>query len=296
MIFLAILSSSCRNYLGHADNYFPPIRSRRRRTSSPIGISGHLTRFRRAVHGRFHPRAKLWAFWRCSARSCCFSSALGSTSRRSARELPADLPDLFLGPYGDIAVLASAAAAGGRALRVISQIATMYYFAHFLIILPLLSMVEKRGPCAPIPLPRACCMARRPNRPDRRRCRPRRGPRPHKGRDAHGPHPRFPRRSRFRRRRPPGRCSGRGRAFERRPPHSVRISSTSSRATFRSASPGRSVGSIGSSCSAASRSTATSARAAMASTWSRSATCTISAIPRRRCARSPTSGRSRSPR
>jgi ubiquinol-cytochrome c reductase cytochrome b subunit len=28
----------------------------------------------------------------------------------------------------------------------ISQVATMYYFAHFLIILPLLSMVEKTRP------------------------------------------------------------------------------------------------------------------------------------------------------
>ena len=75
--------------------------------------------------------------------------------------------------------------------------------------------------------------------------------------------------------------------------HGGASSSTRSRATSHSASTGRSAASTASSCSAASRSIARSAPAATASAWSRSATCTTSAIPRPRSARSPTSGRSR---
>jgi hypothetical protein len=45
----------------------------------------------------------------------------------------------------------------------IAQVATIYYFAHFLIILPLVSKFEKPCRC-PIPSRKACSMASRRNR------------------------------------------------------------------------------------------------------------------------------------
>ena len=78
-LFRAQLSGTCRTITSRRTRW------RRRRRSSPNGISGRSTRsFDLSPSTSFCPPS-CGACWRCSARSCCSSSCRGSTSRRCAR-------------------------------------------------------------------------------------------------------------------------------------------------------------------------------------------------------------------
>ena len=104
-------------------------------------------------------RPSCGACWRCSARSCCCSSCRGSTASpvRSGNYRPM-YADRRSGCWSPTCwCWAIAAARRPNALYVIlSQICAAYYFAHFLIILPIdLARSSGRGRC-PIRSPRRC--------------------------------------------------------------------------------------------------------------------------------------------
>ena len=130
------------NYLGHADNYIP---------ANPAVTPTHIVpewyylpfyAILRAIPN------KLMGVWRCSPRSSilAFLPWLDTSQVRSA-QLPAALSAVLLdvraGGVG-LGWLGSKPAEGGYVIA--ARILTFYYFAHFLVILPLLGMVEKTKP------------------------------------------------------------------------------------------------------------------------------------------------------
>ena len=131
-----------------------PTRSRRRRTSCPNGISGPSTRSCAPSPSTSSCRPSCGACWRCSPRSCCSSSCPGSTSRRCARAATGRPSASSSGSWSlDILVLGWCGGLPAEEPYVmISQVATIYYFAHFLIILPILSMVERTDAAAQLDL------------------------------------------------------------------------------------------------------------------------------------------------
>jgi len=145
MILLAILVFFMPNYLGHADNYIP---------ANPLSTPAHIVpdwyfwpfyAILRAFTVDFILEAKLWGVLAMfsSILLLFFLPWLDKSPVRSGSYRPT-FRIFFWVLMADIAVLGFC---GGRPAEepyvMISQIGTMYYFAHFLIILPLLSMVEK---------------------------------------------------------------------------------------------------------------------------------------------------------
>ena len=149
MILLAILVFFLPNYLGHADNYIP---------ANPLSTPAHIVpewyfwpfyAILRAFTVDFILPAKLWGVLAMFALDpAALLPALARQVAGPLGQLPADLPDLLLDPGRRRAGarLSAAALPAEEPYVMISQVATMYYFAHFLIILPLLSMVEKTRP------------------------------------------------------------------------------------------------------------------------------------------------------
>ena len=111
-----------------------------------------LLRDPQIVHRQFpvDPRQAVGRAWRCSGRSCCTSSCRGSTARRCARRTIARLYKKFFWLLVvDVIILGYCGGAHpSNTIVIVSQLCTMYYFAHFLLILPLVSMIER-----PLPLP-----------------------------------------------------------------------------------------------------------------------------------------------
>ena len=95
-------------------------------------------------------RRSCGACWRCSPRSCCCSSCRGSTVRRSARAITGRCSSASSGSWWSTCWSSAGPAARPPtpAVVAISQIATAYYFAHFLIILPLISQVRAAAAAA----------------------------------------------------------------------------------------------------------------------------------------------------
>ena len=83
-----------------------PTRWRRRRISSPNGISGRSTRSCARSPSTSSCRPSCGACWRCSPRSCCCSSCRGSTARRSARAITARCSSASSGSWSlDVLIL-----------------------------------------------------------------------------------------------------------------------------------------------------------------------------------------------
>jgi ubiquinol-cytochrome c reductase cytochrome b subunit len=137
------------NMLGHPDNYIPANPMRRRRTSFPNGTSGRSTRScapsrrlllhpgqadGRARHVRLDPGVVL--------------PALAGYLAGPFGPLPPAVPQVLLvrpDPDDGGAVLLRRRPAE-EPYVMLSQIASLYYFAHFLIILPIVSSIEKPDP------------------------------------------------------------------------------------------------------------------------------------------------------
>jgi len=148
MIGLAILVFFMPNYLGHADNYIP---------ANPLSTPAHIVpdwyfwpfyAILRAFTVDFILEAKLWGVLAMfsSILLLFFLPWLDKSPVRSGNYRP-KFRIFFWILVADIFVLGYMGGLPAEEPYVmISQIATMYYFAHFLIILPLLSMVEKTRP------------------------------------------------------------------------------------------------------------------------------------------------------
>src|SRR4051812_37036427 len=152
LIVFALLTFYAPNYLGHADNYIP---------SNPLSTPAHIVpewyfwpfyAILRAFTANFILPAKLWGVLAMfgSILLLFFLPWLDKSPVRSGSYRPL-FRIFFLILIVDVLVLGFC---GGRPAEepyvMISQIATMYYFAHFLIILPILSSFER-----PLPLPRS---------------------------------------------------------------------------------------------------------------------------------------------
>jgi ubiquinol-cytochrome c reductase cytochrome b subunit len=152
LIVFALLTFFAPNYLGHADNYIP---------SNPLSTPAHIVpewyfwpfyAILRAFTANFILPAKLWGVIAMFGAILLhfFLPWLDKSPIRSGNYRPL-FRIFFLILIVDVLVLGFC---GGRPAEepyvMISQVATMYYFAHFLIILPLLSSIER-----PLPLPRS---------------------------------------------------------------------------------------------------------------------------------------------
>jgi len=136
------------NYLGHPDNYIP---------ANPLATPAHIApewyfwpfyAILRAFTVDFILPAKLWGVLAMFASILLlfFLPWLDKSPVRSGSYRPT-FRIFFWILIADVLVLGYC---GGKPAEepfvMISQLATMYYFAHFLIILPLLSMVERTLP------------------------------------------------------------------------------------------------------------------------------------------------------
>jgi ubiquinol-cytochrome c reductase cytochrome b subunit len=149
MIFLAILIFFVPNYLAHADNYIP---------ANPLSTPAHIV-----------PEWYFWPFYailRAFTADFLFMPAklMGVLAMFASILLLFFLPWLDKSPVRSgsyrpmfrmffwiliVDVLVLGYCGGSPAEEpyvIVSQIATIYYFAHFLMILPILSMVEKTKP------------------------------------------------------------------------------------------------------------------------------------------------------
>ena len=148
LILLAILVFFLPNYLGHPDNYIP---------ANPLSTPAHIVpewyfwpfyAILRAFTADFILEAKLWGVLAMFASILLlfFLPWLDKSPVRSGSYRPT-FRVFFWVLIVDVGVLAFC---GGMPAEepyvMMSQVATMYYFAHFLIILPLLSMVERTRP------------------------------------------------------------------------------------------------------------------------------------------------------
>ena len=149
LILLAILVFFLPNFLGHADNYIP---------ANPLSTPAHIVpewyfwpfyAILRAFTVDFILPAKLWGVLAMFASILLlfFLPWLDKSPVRSGSYRPT-LPDLLLDPGRSTSLVLGycGGAPAEEPYVMISQVATMYYFAHFLIILPILSMVEKTLP------------------------------------------------------------------------------------------------------------------------------------------------------
>ena len=136
------------NYLGHPDNYIP---------ANPLSTPAHITpewyfwpfyAILRAFTVDFILPAKLWGVLAMFASILLlfFLPWLDKSPVRSGSYRPT-FKIFFVILLIDVVVLGIC---GGKPAEepwvMISQVATMYYFAHFLIILPILSLVERTLP------------------------------------------------------------------------------------------------------------------------------------------------------
>jgi ubiquinol-cytochrome c reductase cytochrome b subunit len=148
LIGLTLLVFFAPNYLGHADNYIP---------ANPLSTPAHIVpewyfwpfyAILRAFTVDFILEAKLWGVLAMFASILLlfFLPWLDKSPVRSGSYRPT-FRIFFWILVADVLVLGYV---GGKPAEepyvMISQLATIYYFAHFLIILPLLSMVEKTRP------------------------------------------------------------------------------------------------------------------------------------------------------
>jgi ubiquinol-cytochrome c reductase cytochrome b subunit len=148
LILLAAMTFFAPNYLGHTDNYIP---------ANPLSTPAEIVpewyfwpfyAILRAFTEDFILEAKLWGVLAMfgSILLLFFLPWLDKSPVRSGSYRPRFRQFFWLLMF-DILVLGYC---GGvppeEPFVMISQVATIYYFAHFLIILPILSMVEKTEP------------------------------------------------------------------------------------------------------------------------------------------------------
>ena len=152
LTLFAIVTFYAPNYLGHADNYIP---------ANPLSTPAHIVpewyfwpfyAILRAFTSDFLLPAKLWGVIAMFSAIILlfFLPWLDPSPVRSGNYRPT-FKWFFWILVVDVLILGFC---GGRPAEepwvMLSQAATIYYFAHFLIILPVLSWVEK-----PLPLPRS---------------------------------------------------------------------------------------------------------------------------------------------
>ena len=152
LILFALVTFFAPNYLGHADNYIP---------ANPLSTPAHIVpewyfwpfyAILRAFTSDFILPAKLWGVLAMFGAIVLhfFLPWLDKSPVRSGHYRPL-FKIFFLILIVDVIVLGYCGGSPAEEPFVmISQIATMYYFAHFLIILPILSSIER-----PLPLPRS---------------------------------------------------------------------------------------------------------------------------------------------
>ena len=142
MLFFAYFVFYIPNYLGHADNYIP---------ANPAVTPAHIVpewyylpfyAILRAIPNKLLGVIALFA----SIGILVFLPWLDSSKVRSARYRPLfrQFFWIFVAVCLGLGYLGAKPAEGGYVIA--SQILTFYYFAHFLIILPLLSRFEKTKP------------------------------------------------------------------------------------------------------------------------------------------------------
>jgi ubiquinol-cytochrome c reductase cytochrome b/c1 subunit len=142
MLFFAYFVFYIPNYLGHADNYIP---------ANPAVTPAHIVpewyylpfyAILRAIPNKLMGVIALFA----SIGILVFLPWLDSSKVRSARYRPLfrQFFWIFVAVCLGLGYLGAKPAEGGYVIA--SQILTFYYFAHFLIILPLLSRFEKTKP------------------------------------------------------------------------------------------------------------------------------------------------------
>jgi ubiquinol-cytochrome c reductase cytochrome b subunit len=148
LILFAAVTFFAPNYLGHADNYIP---------ANPLSTPAHIVpewyfwpfyAILRAFTVDFILPAKLWGVIAMFAAILLlfFLSWLDTSKVRSGSYRPA-FKKFFWILVADVLILGWCGGAPAEEPYVmISQLATIYYFAHFLIILPLLSKFEKTLP------------------------------------------------------------------------------------------------------------------------------------------------------
>ncbi|MDT9599838.1 cytochrome b [Sphingosinicella rhizophila] len=148
LILLAILVFYAPNYLGHADNYIP---------ANPLSTPAHIVpewyfwpfyAILRAFTVDFILPAKLWGVIAMfgSIILLFFLPWLDKSPVRSGNYRPR-FRQFFWILVIDVLILGYCGGAPAEEPYVmISQLATIYYFAHFLIILPILSSVERTLP------------------------------------------------------------------------------------------------------------------------------------------------------
>jgi ubiquinol-cytochrome c reductase cytochrome b subunit len=151
LIVFALLLFYAPNYLGHADNYIP---------ANPLSTPAHIVpewyfwpfyAILRAFTVDFILPAKLWGVLAMFAAILLlfFLPWLDKSSVRSANYRPLYRKFFWFGLIPCVAVLGYCGGApAAEPYVMISQIAAAYYFAHFLIILPIVSKIER-----PLPLP-----------------------------------------------------------------------------------------------------------------------------------------------
>ena len=148
LILLAIVTFFAPNYLGHADNYIP---------ANPLSTPSHIVpewyfwpfyAILRAFTVDFILEAKLWGVLAMFGAIILlfFLPWLDPSPVRSGNYRPR-FRQFFWILMLDIVVLGWCGGLPAEEPYVmISQIATIYYFAHFLIILPILSWTERTEP------------------------------------------------------------------------------------------------------------------------------------------------------
>jgi len=152
LTLFAVVTFYAPNYLGHADNYIQ---------ANPLSTPAHIVpewyfwpfyAILRAFTADFILPAKLWGVIAMFSAIILlfFLSWLDPSPVRSGNYRPT-FKWFFWILVADVLVLGFC---GGRPAEepwvMLSQVATMYYFAHFLIILPIISWTEKT-----LPLPRS---------------------------------------------------------------------------------------------------------------------------------------------
>jgi len=150
LIVFAILLFFAPNYLGHADNYIP---------ANPLSTPAHIVpewyfwpfyAILRAFTVDFILPAKLWGVLAMFASILLlfFLPWLDKSPVRSANYRPV-FKKFFWVLVIDVLILGYCGGAPAEEPYVmISQLAAAYYFAHFLIVIPLIALVER-----PLPLP-----------------------------------------------------------------------------------------------------------------------------------------------
>jgi ubiquinol-cytochrome c reductase cytochrome b subunit len=151
LIVFAILLFYAPNYLGHADNYIP---------ANPLSTPAHIVpewyfwpfyAILRAFTFDFILPAKLWGVLAMFASILLlfFLPWLDKSSVRSANYRPLYRKFFWFGLVPCVLILGYCGGApAAEPYVIISQLAATYYFAHFLIILPIISKIER-----PLPLP-----------------------------------------------------------------------------------------------------------------------------------------------